>query len=292
MYMWKLVMFLCKWGELWCDKIFLWTILCEYVCSKHSCVTDYEIKYFSYIICFRIVDFKGLFIEVHECYIPAPTFYDCFYDCEFAFGQWASSHNGVKCYWQLNAFTVSVTLHSLCDSLSQVMHGGLFSEDGVTLEDLRKIDRNRQPPDSGRVRHQMHQIKPFLKWKMGTFLCLCNFSLLRSYVWPPLVRSTASGLYTPTRFLFSMYQIILFRRFVRASQLLFWIYSFSLSCRMAALSVSEEWVVNLGQMSQNASWNRTSWTLSFAVMRSKLRATRSLTQGSASPCSQHPITGM
>uniref|UniRef100_A0A3Q2FR14 Serine/threonine-protein phosphatase n=1 Tax=Cyprinodon variegatus TaxID=28743 RepID=A0A3Q2FR14_CYPVA len=30
-----------------------------------------------------------------------------------------------------------------------VMHGGLFSEDGVTLEDLRKIDRNRQPPDSG-----------------------------------------------------------------------------------------------------------------------------------------------
>lgn len=31
----------------------------------------------------------------------------------------------------------------------QVMHGGLFSEDGVTLEDLRKIDRNRQPPDSG-----------------------------------------------------------------------------------------------------------------------------------------------
>lgn len=29
------------------------------------------------------------------------------------------------------------------------MHGGLFSEDGVTLEDLRKIDRNRQPPDSG-----------------------------------------------------------------------------------------------------------------------------------------------
>ncbi|XP_030632826.1 serine/threonine-protein phosphatase 5 [Chanos chanos] len=30
-----------------------------------------------------------------------------------------------------------------------IMHGGLFSEDGVTLDDLRKIDRNRQPPDSG-----------------------------------------------------------------------------------------------------------------------------------------------
>lgn len=32
---------------------------------------------------------------------------------------------------------------------SQIMHGGLFSEDGVTLDDIRKIERNRQPPDSG-----------------------------------------------------------------------------------------------------------------------------------------------
>lgn len=39
------------------------------------------------------------------------------------------------------------------------MHGGLFSEDGVTLDDLRKIERNRQPPDSGRLRLQMHQIQ-------------------------------------------------------------------------------------------------------------------------------------
>jgi len=31
----------------------------------------------------------------------------------------------------------------------QVMHGGLFSEDNVVLDDLRKIERNRQPPDSG-----------------------------------------------------------------------------------------------------------------------------------------------
>jgi len=29
------------------------------------------------------------------------------------------------------------------------MHGGLFSEDDVRLDDLRKVDRNRQPPDSG-----------------------------------------------------------------------------------------------------------------------------------------------
>jgi hypothetical protein len=29
------------------------------------------------------------------------------------------------------------------------MHGGLFSDDNVVLEDLRKIDRNRQPPEEG-----------------------------------------------------------------------------------------------------------------------------------------------
>ncbi|XP_053544788.1 serine/threonine-protein phosphatase 5 [Bombina bombina] len=30
-----------------------------------------------------------------------------------------------------------------------IMHGGLFSEDGVTLDQIRSIERNRQPPDSG-----------------------------------------------------------------------------------------------------------------------------------------------
>ncbi|KAL0127518.1 hypothetical protein PUN28_003062 [Cardiocondyla obscurior] len=30
-----------------------------------------------------------------------------------------------------------------------VMHGGLFSRDGVTLKEIREIDRNRQPPDEG-----------------------------------------------------------------------------------------------------------------------------------------------
>ena len=30
-----------------------------------------------------------------------------------------------------------------------VLHGGLFSKDGVTLDDLRKIDRFREPPDEG-----------------------------------------------------------------------------------------------------------------------------------------------
>ncbi|KAG5344223.1 PPP5 phosphatase, partial [Acromyrmex heyeri] len=30
-----------------------------------------------------------------------------------------------------------------------VMHGGLFSRDDVTLQEIREIDRNRQPPDEG-----------------------------------------------------------------------------------------------------------------------------------------------
>ena len=31
----------------------------------------------------------------------------------------------------------------------QVMHGGLFSEDGVTLDDIRAVNRYRQPPEEG-----------------------------------------------------------------------------------------------------------------------------------------------
>ncbi|XP_064083715.1 serine/threonine-protein phosphatase 5-like isoform X2 [Macrobrachium nipponense] len=40
----------------------------------------------------------------------------------------------------------------LCHCLNNkvlVMHGGLFSGDEVTLEDIRKTDRNRQPPEEG-----------------------------------------------------------------------------------------------------------------------------------------------
>lgn len=30
-----------------------------------------------------------------------------------------------------------------------ITHGGLFKEDGVTLDDIRKVDRRREPPDAG-----------------------------------------------------------------------------------------------------------------------------------------------
>jgi serine/threonine-protein phosphatase 5 len=36
-----------------------------------------------------------------------------------------------------------------------VLHGGLFSEDGVTLDQIRAIDRNQQPPESGLMTGQL-----------------------------------------------------------------------------------------------------------------------------------------
>lgn len=40
----------------------------------------------------------------------------------------------------------------LCHCLNKrvlCMHGGLFSNDNVKLDDIRKIERNRQPPEEG-----------------------------------------------------------------------------------------------------------------------------------------------
>eukprot|EP01083_Nonionella_stella_P096207 270387_1 len=51
-----------------------------------------------------------------------------------------------------NLFTEAFNLLPLSACLGGkvlVLHGGLFSKDGVTLNDIRKIDRNCQPPDSG-----------------------------------------------------------------------------------------------------------------------------------------------
>ena len=40
-------------------------------------------------------------------------------------------------------------LAHLIDSRVLVVHGGLFSRDGVSLEEIGAIDRNRQPPREG-----------------------------------------------------------------------------------------------------------------------------------------------
>lgn len=49
-------------------------------------------------------------------------------------------------------FTIVYNWLPLCHCINQkvlVMHGGLFSTSGVSLDDLRAIDRNRQPPEQG-----------------------------------------------------------------------------------------------------------------------------------------------
>jgi len=40
-------------------------------------------------------------------------------------------------------------LSHLINSKILTMHGGLFSKDDITLDDIRKTERNKQPPDSG-----------------------------------------------------------------------------------------------------------------------------------------------
>lgn len=49
-------------------------------------------------------------------------------------------------------FTQCYNWLPLCHLLNNrvlVMHGGLFSSDEVTTDDLRKVERNRQPPEEG-----------------------------------------------------------------------------------------------------------------------------------------------
>lgn len=49
-------------------------------------------------------------------------------------------------------FTQVYNFLPLCHLLNNrvlVMHGGLFSSDEVTIDDLRNVERNRQPPEEG-----------------------------------------------------------------------------------------------------------------------------------------------
>lgn len=51
-----------------------------------------------------------------------------------------------------NLFCEAFCLLPLCHLINKkvfVVHGGLFSKDNVTLDDIRKVDRDREPPDEG-----------------------------------------------------------------------------------------------------------------------------------------------
>lgn len=55
-------------------------------------------------------------------------------------------------YQMYNLFAEVFNQVPLCHLLNKrvlAMHGGLFSEDGITLDDIRKVDRIRQPPNDG-----------------------------------------------------------------------------------------------------------------------------------------------
>lgn len=50
--------------------------------------------------------------------------------------------------YHVSPITLLIYIHVF---FCQVMHGGLFSDDNVTLDDIRAVDRFRQPPDSGQI---------------------------------------------------------------------------------------------------------------------------------------------
>ena len=56
-------------------------------------------------------------------------------------------------------------------------HGGLFKEDGVRLDDIRKVDRKRQPPEEG--------IMCDLLWSDPQFMVSANIMILYNHKPPP-----------------------------------------------------------------------------------------------------------
>lgn len=57
-----------------------------------------------------------------------------------------------------DGFTSVFHVLPLCMVINEkvfVVHGGLFQDDGVTLDDIRAIDRRREPPDSGLMSDMM-----------------------------------------------------------------------------------------------------------------------------------------
>lgn len=52
-------------------------------------------------------------------------------------------------YELFTALFCTLPLGTLINKKILVVHGGLFSKDGVTLDDIRKLDRFREPPDEG-----------------------------------------------------------------------------------------------------------------------------------------------
>lgn len=63
-------------------------------------------------------------------------------------GEVKAKYNNLLVELFREAFCFLPLAHCL-NSKVLVVHGGLFSEDGVTLDDIRRVDRNREPPGEG-----------------------------------------------------------------------------------------------------------------------------------------------
>ena len=57
----------------------------------------------------------------------------------------------------------------------QVTHGGLFKEDGVRLDDIRKVDRKRQPPEEGIMCDLLWSDPQFMVICVCVKVCVCVF---------------------------------------------------------------------------------------------------------------------
>jgi serine/threonine-protein phosphatase 5 len=55
----------------------------------------------------------------------------------------------VVCYDLFTEVFCKLPLAGVINGKVLVVHGGLFGTDGVTLDNIRKIDRFREPPESG-----------------------------------------------------------------------------------------------------------------------------------------------
>ena len=56
------------------------------------------------------------------------------------------------------------------------MHGGLFKDDNVVLDDLRKIDRNRQPPEEGKSLSLLYSLIHWSRLKIN-----CEYFLIHQF---------------------------------------------------------------------------------------------------------------
>ncbi len=195
-----------------------------------------------------------------------------------------------------------------CQAFLQVMHGGLFSEDGVTLDDIRKVDRNRQPPETGQ---QSSAREPHI-------LCGHSWCLRTGWFWPggarrpPSPAEPRAGLMGGWQsfkllnlqslhglFLVGLSSVPFSSDEVGNVYQIWW--SFQESCvnssgrtlshSVDGLPAREVLAVSSDLMWPRSSCRKTSWITLSGVTKWRTTVTKWRTMGSASLSSRHQTTG-